>query len=310
MIVIYGETHKKNYADGNAGTAGRNLPHKKNHTRRTTQLETMLQQAKDMERCLTDQCRQLEMELEDWKCRLDDALQLVDSKEAELRRAAAEHVVELERWSGKVEELMTTNAEVVASEARTRQDLSDARETESLLRNNIEELKKELQLQDQSAADVKEELTNQLSALQNRQVHVENSLESKELERAGLEKSYDGVQSVLRQVQEEKSQLLMTLGDLRRDRNDARDEVRTLNETTASLQDKLLSSSNKCSVLEDWLSEINSKNDATELLWRSRLETMETERQQLRNRIVQLEIDVSHTFLLLTSVFSADSISP
>jgi len=55
----------------------------------------------------------------------------------------------------------------------------------------------------------------------------------------------------LRQVQEEKSQLLMTLSDVRRDRNDARDEVKTLNETTASLQDKLLSSSNKCSVLEN-----------------------------------------------------------
>ena len=102
----------------------------------------------------------------------------------------------------------------------------------------------------------------------------------------------------MRQVQEEKSQLLMTLSDVRRDRNDARDEVKTLNETTASLQDKLLSSSNKCSVLEDWLSEINSKNDAAELLWQSRLETMEAERRQLHSRIVQLEIDVSRICLL------------
>jgi len=85
----------------------------------------------------------------------------------------------------------------------------------------------------------------------------------------------------------------MTLSDVRKERNAARDEVGTLNETISSLQDKLLSSANKCSVLDDWLGELNSKNDASELVWKSRLETLETDKRRLHGRIVQLENEVS-----------------
>jgi len=135
----------------------------------------------------------------------------------------------------------------------------------------------------------------------------------------------------------------MTLSDVRRERNEARDEVRSLNETMSSLQDKLLSSANKCSVLEDWLSELSwrdelvdrdrdqwtvttavtqpetrlqragdkllssankcsvledwlgelsSRNDSTELTWKTRLETLETDKRRLHSRIAQLENQV------------------
>jgi len=80
---------------------------------------------------------------------------------------------------------------------------------------------------------------------------------------------------------------------VRKERNDGRDEVKSLNETLASLQDRLLSSSNKCSVLEEWLGEVNNKNDASEQVWKSRVETVEVEKRQLQNRIVDLENDVS-----------------
>jgi len=260
---------------------------------RIAQLETSLQRARDTETYLTDQCGHLEAELSDWKCRLDDALQLLESKETELRQAAAEHLVEVDRWNGKVDELMTANSDVEASEARTKQDLLDSQATESLLRKKMEELNRQLSHHEKSAAQTRDQLSSQLSAVQERLVQLESCLESKELERAELEKSCAGVQSVLSQVQEEKSQLLMTLTDVRKDRNDARDEVRTLNEAMAGLQDRLLSSANKCSVLEDWLGEVNGKNDAVEQLWNSRLETVEAEKRQLYNQIMQLENDVS-----------------
>ena len=77
---------------------------------RATQLEASLQRARDTERSLTERCGGLDAELADWKCRLDDALQVIDSKEAELRRAKAEHLMEVDRWTEKVEELMVVNS--------------------------------------------------------------------------------------------------------------------------------------------------------------------------------------------------------
>lgn len=260
---------------------------------RATQLEVSLQRARDSERGLTEKCGELEAELADWKCRRDDALQLVESKEVELRHTTTEHLMEVNRWREKLEGLAAANSNFEASEARTKRDLLDAEVRENLLRKNMEELNKQLSHQEMSAAQTNDQMTNQLSALQERLFQLENCLESKELERAELAKSHGGVQSVLRQVQEEKSQLLLTLTDVRKERNDARDEVTSLNETVASLQDRLLSSSNKCSVLEEWLCEINSKNDNMEHVWRSRVETVEVEKRQLYSRIVELETDVS-----------------
>jgi len=128
--------------------------------------------------------------------------------------------VEMDRWRGKVEELMRVNSDFEASEAKTRRDLMDAQTTESRLRKNAEELNKQLVNQENSAAQMKDLMNSQLSVVQERLHQLENSLESKELERAELEKSCDGVQSVLRQVQDEKSQLLMTLSDVNADRDD------------------------------------------------------------------------------------------
>ena len=304
---------------------------------RATQLEASLQRARDTERRLTERCGEMEAEMADWKCRLDDALQLVESKEGELRHADAEHLMEMDRWSQKVEELMaanssleaskrlvtanssleaseglvtvnssleaseelvTSNSRLEASEAGTRRDVMEAELRENLLRKNMEELNKQLSHQEISAAETKDQMNDQLSALKERLFQLESCLESKELQLAELEKSYDGAQSVRRQIEEEKSQLLITLTDVRKERNDGRDEVKSLNETLASLQDRLLSSSNKCTVLEEWLGEVNSKNDAAEQVWKSRVETVEAEKRQLQNRIVDLETDVSLLFLL------------
>ena len=126
---------------------------------------------------------------------------------------------------------------------------------------------------------------------------MENCLESKEVERSELEKSCGGVQSVLKQVQEEKSQLLASLTDVRKERNDARDEVKNLNEMITSLQDRLLSSCNKCSVLEQWLDEINANKNTSEQVWKSRMEATDVEKQQLYMRIMELETDVSITLM-------------
>ena len=64
-------------------------------------------------------------ELADWKCRLDDALRLVDSKDLELRRAASEHVTDVDRWSEKVQQLMTSKCELETSEARAKSQAAD-----------------------------------------------------------------------------------------------------------------------------------------------------------------------------------------
>ena len=252
---------------------------------RSTQLEASLQRARDTERRLTERCGEMEAEMADWKCRLDDALQLVESKEGELRHADAEHLMEVDRWSQKVEELMaanssleaseeanssleaseeansgreaselvtanssletseeanssreaselvTSNSSLEASEAGARRDVMDAELRENLLRKNMEELNKQLSHQEMSAAETKDQMNDQLSALKERLFQLENCLESKELQLAELEKSYDGAQSVWRQIEEEKSQLLITLTDVRKERNDGRDEVKSLNET-------------------------------------------------------------------------------
>ena len=188
---------------------------------------------------------------------------------------------------------MAANSSFEASEARTKRDLQEAELRENLLRKNMEELNKQLSHQETSAAHANDQINNQLSALKERLFQLEDCLAAKERERAELEQSYSDVQSVARQVQEEKSQLLLTLTDIRNERNDARDEVQAVNETIASLQNRLLSSSNKCSVLEEWLDEVNTKNDATEQVWKSRVETVEAEKRQLYSRIVELETDVS-----------------
>jgi len=154
-------------------------------TQRNTQLEASLQRARDTERRLTEQCGELEAELADWKCRLDDALQLVERKEAEMRRAAADHLVEVDRWSGKVEELMTVNSDVEASEARTRRDLLESQATETLLREKVEELNKQLSHQENSAAQTKDQMNNQLSAVQERLFQLKKVLESRTHEGLG-----------------------------------------------------------------------------------------------------------------------------
>ena len=74
----------------------------------------------------------------------------------------------------------------------------------------------------------------------------------------------------MRQADDEKSRVLLALSEVRQERNDARDKLRSLNETNASLHDRLLSSTNKCSLLEDWLHEINSASDTHQLAWQSR----------------------------------------
>ena len=48
-----------------------------------TQLESSLERSRDTERALTERCGELTAELADWKCRLDDALRLVDSKDSD-----------------------------------------------------------------------------------------------------------------------------------------------------------------------------------------------------------------------------------
>jgi len=45
-------------------------------------------------------------------------------------------------------------------------------------------------------------------------------------------------------------------------------------------------------VLEEWLNEINSKNDTQELVWQSRVESVEDEKRQLLGRITELENNV------------------
>ena len=254
-----------------------------------TELESSLQQSRDTERGLTERCGELSAELADWKCRLDDALRLVDSKDSELRRSAAEHLTDVDHWSEKVEQLMSTNCDLETSQATTKSDLMDAELREKLLRKNMEELNSQLSQQENSAAQMKDQMNNQFSAVQERLFQVENCLEAKELEHRELEKSYDVVQSALKHAEEEKSQLLMTLSEVRKERNDARDELMSLNETLSSLQDRLLSSSNKCCMLEEWISDINAKNDTHQLVWQSRVETAEADKCQLLSRITQLE---------------------
>jgi len=112
--------------------------------------------------------------------------------------------------------------------------LLDAGLRENRLRKNIEELNSQLSRQENSAAQMKDQMNNQLSAVQDRLFQVENCLEAKELERTELEKSYDVVKSALRQAEDEKSQLLLTLTEVRTERNDVRDEVRSLNEVNSS----------------------------------------------------------------------------
>ena len=199
-----------------------------------TQLESSLERSRDTERALTERCGELTAELADWKCRLDDALRLVDSKDSELRRSASDHLTDVDHWSEKVEQLMATNSDLETSEARTKRDLLDAGLRENRLRKNIEELNSQLSRQENSAAQMKDQMNNQLSAVQDRLFQVENCLEAKELERTELEKSYDVVKSALRQAEDEKSQLLLTLTEVRTERNDVRDEVRSLNEVNSS----------------------------------------------------------------------------
>ena len=269
---------------------------------RSSHMEASLQRARDTERSLTERCGELDAELADWKCRMDDALQLVESKEAELRHATTEHLMEVDRWREKVEELIAANSSCEASQATTKRDLNDAQLRENLLRKNMEELNRQLSYQEMSATQTKDQMNNQLSTLQERLFQLENCVESKELERAELEKSYEAMKSVLRQVEEEKSQLLLTLTDVRKERNDTRDEVKSLNETMANLQDRLLSSSSKCSVLEDWLGEVNTKNEAADQVWKSRVDAVDAEKRELYSRIVELETDVSIVSLsVLTS---------
>jgi len=153
-------------------------------------------------------------ELADWKCRLDDALRLVDSRDLELRRAATQHLADVDRWSSKVEQLVATNSELEASEARTKRELADAEARENLLRKNVEELNSQLEHQEQSTAQMRDQINSQLSRVQERLCQVENCLESKELERTELEKSYDMVQSALRETDDEKSQLILTLTEV------------------------------------------------------------------------------------------------
>jgi len=128
---------------------------------------------------------------------------------------------------------------------------------------------------------------------------VENCLEAKELERQELQKSCEVVQSALRQADDEKSRLLLTLSEVKQERNGARDELRSLNETNASLHDQLFSSSNKCSLLEDWLQEVNSASDTHQLACQSRLESVEADKRQLLSRISQLELDVRNACCML-----------
>lgn len=272
-------------------------------TQRVTQLETSLQRAQGSERGLTERCGELDAELAEWKCRLGDAMQLVETKDLELRQAAAEHLANVDRWSGKVDQLMTKNSELEASETRTKRDLMDTELRENLLRKNVEELNGQLSRQENSAAQFKEKMTGQLTTIQERLVQVEKCLEATEQERSDLEKSYDDVQGALRKTQEEKSQLLLSLTEVRRERNEAKDEVTASNESIAGLQDRLLSSSNKCSVLEDWLSEISGKNDAAEQLWRGRMESVEAEKRQLQSRIVELQNDVRLRCFALSVVY-------
>jgi len=64
-------------------------------------------------------------------------------------------------------------------------------------------------------------------------------------------------------------------------------------------------------LLEEWLSEINTKNDTQELVWQSRVDTVESEKRQLIGRIMQLENDVcmSSHFTLTVYILAAFSTS-
>ena len=92
--------------------------------------------SRDTERQLTGRCGELSAEIAEWKCRLDDALRLAKSKESELRRAAADHVTDVDRWSEKVEQLMSRNCELETAAADGKRELMDAELRESLLRQN------------------------------------------------------------------------------------------------------------------------------------------------------------------------------
>lgn len=260
---------------------------------RAAQLDTSLQRAVDTERSLTDRCGELDAELVDWKCRLDDAMQLVDRKETELRQATAQHLMQVDHWTEKVQELMTANSSLEASEARTKRDLTEAERRENLLRKNMEELNSQLSHQEMSAAQTKDQMNSQLSAIKERLFQVENCLKAKEMECCEAKKSYDDIQSAVKQAEDEKSQLLLSLTEVRKERNDARDEIVRLNEAMSSLQDRLASSGSQCSMLEQWLSETNSKHDAAQQVWASRVETVEAEKRQLHSRIDELQNDVS-----------------
>ena len=113
---------------------------------------------------LTGRCGELSAEIAEWKCRLDDALRLAESKESELHSAAADHVTDVDRWSEKVEQLMSRNCELETSAADGKRELMDAELRESLLRQNVDELTSQLN----TAAQTRDQLNSQLSEAQHR----------------------------------------------------------------------------------------------------------------------------------------------
>ena len=160
----------------------------------------------------------------------------------------------------------------------------------------LDELTNRLSAKDNVHLNLNEELKierSRVEVLHRRVIDLEKALDKKELERIEIERLSHSLRNAVSHADDEKAELLSTINDLRRDKDKSSEEISQLRDDLRSMVDKVDTITNKASGLEDWLNETKIAQQKSEQTWTDRLRSHEDNENCLRQRVLELEHEVS-----------------
>lgn len=255
-------------------------------------VEALLDEVRTWKELLTEQ----QQENKDIQMKLDRALDLIQQNEMHLKNVMREYVDDKTRLKREAGDLNNKIKMLQSTEYQLQCELKESQTKENSLKLTADDLSTRLSATEQLHINSNEELVkerNRVDVLRGRINELEKTLDRNELERLELERLNQTLRKALNQADNEKVELLRQTTELHRERDNNVNEMNRLKDELRNTLDKAENATNKVSVLEEWLNETQVANENSERLFTDRLLSYEDNEKRIRQRLYELEREVS-----------------
>jgi chromosome segregation ATPase len=263
---------------------------------RTQDFEQTLSRLQDEERTLKARILSQQHDNTELKVKYDNTIGTLQQKELQWKSIVDEHVNDKVHLHHTISELTNSVKKLEEAEFNLKCELREYQSKVNSYLLNISELNDKLSSKDTLNLNLTEELSkerNRADVLDGRIIELEKSLDKKELERLELERVSHSLKNALHRADDDKTELLKALDDLKHEKEKSSDEMNRLKQEVNLMVENINNATNKAAVLEDWLNETKTTYQREERVWTDRLLSYEDNEKRLRQRLLELEFEVS-----------------